>query len=140
MNEDNGNKVYLEGGVPAGVICWLLHHQTLIEVTTEPMAGRIRFVKESKSSEEIPIRLKWMRPVWGKLPVSVVDAGRRLVAVQKSLDKNWTPRASNSLRAASMAWSRAVKRCQKSIEKLHALECPGCPWNGETLFPRRRGG
>ena len=26
---------------------------------------------------------------------------------------------------------------RKEIEALHAVECPGCPWDGKTIFPGR---
>lgn len=135
MNERSKEEVYLEGGVPAGVICWIIHHGTLIEVTREPMANRVGFIERTKSREEIPVRLKWMRPVWGKLPASVVEAGRRLAGARKTADRTGSNRAYSLKYAAEDKWYDAVKRCQKSIEKLHAEECPGCPWNGKTLFP-----
>jgi hypothetical protein len=36
-------------------------------------------------------------------------------------------------------WQEAYAKWQeadaKSINELHAKECPNCPWNGETFFP-----
>ena len=41
---------------------------------------------------------------------------------------------------AHTKWREAYAKWQadpswKAVEALHAAECPGCPWNGETIFP-----
>src|SRR3989304_1479135 len=36
---------------------------------------------------------------------------------------------------AKAAYAKAYDECLPQIEALHALECPGCPWNGTTIFP-----
>ena len=127
--------VYLEGGVPRYVLCWHIHHNTLMEFTSKSMAERARFIEVHKSKKEVQVRLERMKPVWGELPVSVVKAGRRFVKANRLAKKTCSSRAYDLVDEAHDAWDKAVKRCWKSIEKLHAEECPGCPWDGETLFP-----
>jgi len=35
------------------------------------------------------------------------------------------------------AWDKAQRACATELEALHAIECPGCPWDGERLvFPK----
>ena len=36
---------------------------------------------------------------------------------------------------ASQARDQVLKNEKEAIERLHSLECPNCPWNGQTIFP-----
>ena len=44
---------------------WHIHHETLLEWNTEPIENRIAYIKVSKSPEEIPTRLRLLKPVQG---------------------------------------------------------------------------
>jgi len=91
---------------------WLIHHQTLLEWTDEPIRYRRDYVRQTKRSYEIPIRLKWMKPV------------KRPDLLPKKVVKN---RASyDSVRGN---WRKIVAR--------HKKEYPGCPFDykRKTLFP-----
>ena len=41
---------------------WHIHHDFLVEPLIEPIRDRVRWIMYHKCAEEIPIRLKWMRP------------------------------------------------------------------------------
>jgi hypothetical protein len=85
---------------------WHLHHDRLIE-WTDDIDERWDYVVREKSEEELPIRLHLMAPVRGQLPAELSRARAEL--------------------------SKAV--ADPAIIALHAIECPGCPWNGATIFP-----
>ena len=127
--------VHLPGDVPAGTLCWLMFHGELLSVSFMPMSERVEDIKGYKPPREILTRLRWMRPVWGELPKSVTKAGREVVRAREAHEESLEEVDYLRLDRANDKWKRAVKRCRKSIEKLHAKECPGCPWDGETLFP-----
>lgn len=138
LKELKAQGVHLPGDVPAGVLCWLIYHGELLGILSEPMSNRVNSICKYKPKEEVPIRLKWMRPVWGELPEDVVAANKRLTKALKARNKDNTMRTRSRVDKAHVNWDRVVKRCRKSIEKLHTKECPGCPWDGKTLFPRKR--
>jgi len=56
---------------------WHIHHGKLLEVLTEPLKNRIKYIKKQKSKEESPdkikLRLKLLKPVKGKLPKKWAD-------------------------------------------------------------------
>src|SRR5258708_36054246 len=53
---------------------WHIHHEILCESLTKPIENRIAFINNNKCENEIPIRLKWMTPVLGNLPKSILKA------------------------------------------------------------------
>lgn len=36
---------------------------------------------------------------------------------------------------ATTTYDQAFKSCRDELETLHKVECPCCPWNGQTIFP-----
>ena len=75
---------YLWEDTPAGVMCWHIHHDVLLEISTESLAERAAFIREHKPPEEVARRLRAMRPVVGVLPEPVVDAARAYTAAWKA--------------------------------------------------------
>ncbi len=117
--------------VPAGTWCWLIHHEVLLEKSTEPLSTRVEYIRCHKSKDEVATRLKWMRPVRGELPREFVVAWEAWDKAREAWGKAWETRDK-----AWEAWDKALEDNRKSIEKLHEKECPGCPWDGTTLFPK----
>jgi hypothetical protein len=37
---------------------------------------------------------------------------------------------------ALAAYYKALEPYLPAINALHAVECPDCPWDGETIFPK----
>jgi len=110
------------------VLVWHLHHDMLLEPLEERIANRIAWIIARKPESEIPIRLKWLRPVRGVLPNAVTIAVKRYEAAWKEYSSKWTQ--------CGLAWERykvALKQCNAELATLHDEECPGCPWDGETL-------
>jgi len=136
---------------------WHIHHDVLVEFSGD-IEERIRYIKTHKPAKEVPLRLRLLKPVQGKLPDTVIKAGvtnhEASVARDKArvaYDKAWVTRdktrascdkAGAAYYEASMARDKAgavlnetLDAHQSEIEALHAQECPDCPWNGKTIFP-----
>ena len=91
------------------------------------------------------LRLRLLKPVEGELPEAVVKA-------MDAYDKAWDARdkagaayvkAMDAYSKAMDAYDKAGAACDKAlsdhadeINALHAAECPDCPWNGHTIFPK----
>ena len=129
---------------PAGVPCWHIHHDTLLEWNTEPLLEREKYIREFKPKSEHETRLRLMRPVAGELPKTVVAAGEKYFAARKKCDAAGEKysAARKKCDAAGEKYSASWKKCDAAlkarkaeIEALHAKECPNCPWNGRTIFP-----
>jgi hypothetical protein len=109
---------------------WLIHHDTLLEVSTESIQRRRRYVREFKYFEEVPTRLKWMRPVQrvDLLPKEV----RRAIGIYTREVRSLGVVTPLSIRILE----RAVRRNWKRVVARHRKECPGCPFDyrKKTLF------
>jgi len=109
---------HLWKNVPEGVWCWHIHHTQLLELSTEPLKKRAKYILEEKPEDERKLRLQLMRPVLHpeKFP-------KQLIKASAELDK------------ARAEWDKARAEWNKEIEALHREECPNCPWDGGTIFP-----
>src|SRR3990167_6081858 len=105
---------------------WHIHHEILVELLTEPLKNRIAYIKRNKPKGEIKLRLRLLRPVKGKLSKEVVKADQARDKAYQARDK------------ADQARDKAIEKHKDEIEALHKKECPKCPWNGKTIFPRKR--
>ncbi len=128
-----------------------VHHEVLCEPLTEPLRNRRKYVRENKPENEVPIRLKWMTPVKGKMPAALVKAWAASVKAWAAYDK--ARAACDKARAAcdkaqaayDKAWAASVKAqaaydkagvaALPALEALHKKEHVGCPWANGTLFP-----
>ena len=124
---------------------WHVHHETLIEPLTEPIENRIAYIKQAKPASEVELRLRLLKPVQGELPAALDKARAALdkawAALDKAraaLDKAWAAyvkaRAAHVKARAALDKARAA--CMPEIEALHAIECPDCPWDGTSIFPK----
>ena len=103
---------------PEATWAWHLHHQTLCEPLSEPIANRIAYIASDKPKSEQALRYRRMRPVIGPLPKGLVKA---YAAYGKALA------ASDKARAA---YDKAANG--PALLALHATEC-GCNWTGDIL-------
>jgi hypothetical protein len=139
-----------------GDLVWHIHHDVLVEALTESLGARIEFIKEYKRSSEVPTRLRRMKPVRGKLPelakayAELAKADAELVKARAEWDKayaEWAKagaeldktgaewdKAGAEWDKAGAEWDKAIKH--PSVLALHAKECPNCPWDGKTIFPK----
>ena len=71
-----------------------------------------------------------------------VKAGRLDTASWAQMGEEYDTAAkafAKAKRAYSEQWYRvqtAVTRNKQAIEELHRKECPNCPWDGKTIFPK----
>ena len=116
---------HLWKNVPSGVMCWHIHHTRLLELSTEPLKKRAKYILEEKPEDERKLRLQLMRPVLHpeKFPKQLIKASAELGKAYAEVDK------------ARAEWDKARAEWNKEIEALHREECPNCPWDGGTIFP-----
>ena len=110
-------------------LTWHLHHDKLVEWCAD-YKGRSDYIRECKPPSEINTRLKLFKFV--KTPPANV------VAAWGELYKAWEDRSINPT-AHSEAWGNyleTLKKAMPALVKLHKVECPNCPWNGTTIFPK----
>ena len=117
---------------------WHIHHGVLFEEATEPIKNRIAYINAEKPECEVALRLRLLKPVKDQ---------KRLIAILTAYEKATAPALEayrKALAPALEAYDKAkatvleVKR-DEAINALHAKECPDCPWDGETIFPKRNG-
>ena len=130
-------------GWPKSGWYWHLHHDVLVEFTHD-IDERWDYVVRDKPERELPTRLRLMRPVAGKIPVALDKACSELAKARDELAKaraEWD-KANAELAKARAEWDKARAEWDKAraehmpdILALHAVECPGCPWDGSTIFP-----
>lgn len=101
---------------------WHIHDDVLVEPAVELIENRRAFIRKHKLPEEVELRLRLLQPVRGKLPDAVIRAGATWGGFNIGLDES--------------AYYRSLKDHRAELEALHAQECPGCPWDGETIFPK----
>jgi len=67
---------HLWKNVPEGVWCWHIHHTQLLELSTEPLKKRAKYILEEKPEDERKLRLQLMRPVLHpeKFPKQLIKA------------------------------------------------------------------
>lgn len=130
---------------------WHVHHDVLLEWCHDEQE-RVDYIKNHKLANEIETRLKWMKPVEGKLPKALVEAGEdyfkereayrkagkayakaRRIKAREAFDIAW-----EACNKARVAYRKALQDHKNEIEALHAKEhLLDCPWNGERLvFPK----
>ena len=99
------------------IFAWHVHHNVLIELLTEPIENRIKYIKKFKPKNEIELRLKLLKVVKGELPKEFVEAGQKYY-------ETW------------QKYVEVYKKYESQILALHEKECPNCPWNGKTIFSK----
>ena len=127
---------------------WHVHHDVLLEPLTEPIENRIAHIKEDKPKEEQATRLRLLKPVAGQIPADQDKAQADWDKAHADQDKAWADgdkawadgdKARADLNKAQADQDKAQADQDKAqadpaVEALHEKECPGCPWNGRTIF------
>ena len=127
---------------------WHVHHcMYLIQWTYEPIERRIEYIQAYKPKHERATRLRLLKPVQGKLPDELVQAGAVFSQAWAMLDQAWATyrqawatydQTGIVYDQARAAYDQAYRACLPAIEALHAQECPECPWDGRTIFPQEK--
>lgn len=93
------------------------HHGKLVEWVYD-LDERVRFIKQDKLKSEQKLRLKLFKLIpMNKLPI---DLRRARAAYNK----------------AGAAYDILIEKHEDYFIKLHSELCPGCPWDGTTIFPK----
>ncbi len=131
--------------LPHDTFYWHCHHKVLCEFVTDPQQ-RIDYIERFKADNEIGIRLKLFQPVQGKVPAAIIKAEDDYNKAWTALDNaeavyintgsgyDWEVFLKAVLHKATADYGAANR--SKELELLHAKECPDCPWNGYTIFPK----
>lgn len=104
---------------------WHIHHHQLYENRCRPISERIQYIRDFKDDSEIPLRLRLLKPV-RNAPADLREAARKS-------ENSWRWRD-------RYEFLFLAKKYNKKMKKLHAQQCKNCPWNGRTIFTRKRKG
>lgn len=113
------------------------HAETLCQFVD--LEARWAQIVETKPDHELPTRLRLMKPV-GELPREFVAACEKESVTRKAAWEAQTVRnpaweAREARNVAYTAQRASYIKHKAEIERLHAIECPDCPWDGKTIFP-----
>ena len=108
---------------PVGTWMWHVHHEVLAEPLTEPLQNRLDYIRDRKPASEIATRLRLISPVAGPLSEPPVQAWAAYNQAWAAYGKAWA------------AYDKAWADYKLQLEALHSTEHPGCPWDGQTIFP-----
>lgn len=119
----------------------------------EEIKIRLRLLKLVRGPVPLPLLEAWAayRKAWAayrKAGYEKADAAYHKAALEKpwrayenaamacdkasvAYEKAWA-----AYYKALTAYYKAGAACQEDIERLHAEECPNCPWDGKTIFPK----
>ncbi len=130
---------------------WHVHHGILVEFC-HSYKERASHIYTDKLTDEQELRFRLFKPVKGSLPQAVVEAGSAYDKVWQAHEKAWQV-CDKARQACDIAWQvcykawqvfdrarqvydKALKNNMPAIIELHEKECPNCPWDGETIFPK----
>jgi len=140
---------------------WHIYHDQLLGFS-DNIQERIKYIKRYKPKCETDLRLALLKPVQGKLPRIVIKSGESHEKARVVCEKLWIAgqeawmthpeeafaaymakeEAYNKALAVYVktqeAYNKTLKAYQAEIEALHKKECPNCPWDGKTIFPRKK--
>ena len=130
---------------------WVWHgfHDELCTPLAGSIDERLEEIHSEKPKEEWALRERLLKPIEGQLPEAII---RAVVATAQALEawhqatysyKRFDIEISVLDHASYETYCEVRLEEMKvrasylpEIEALHAQECPDCPWDGETIFPR----
>ena len=116
---------------------WHVHHEVLAEPLTEPLQARLDYIRTAKPASEVATRLRLISPVAGPLPEPPVQAWAAYNQAQAAYEEAWAAyeKAEAAYEKAEADYEKAWADYKLQLEALHSTEHPGCPWDGQTIFP-----
>jgi hypothetical protein len=103
---------------PLGTYFWAVHHQTIFEPLTEPLANRIEYILTDKAANERAVRLAALRPVKDAKACDKACA---------TYDKARATYAKARAKAYDKAYDKACATHDKALLALWAQEYPDHP-------------
>ena len=93
---------------------WHVHHTVLYELLTDDgIKGRVQYIRTHKPKREQARRLRLLKAVKNNSLLFHLATARSFPLTAKV--------------------SGLIRR---TITALHDVECPRCPWDGHTIFPK----
>lgn len=109
-----------------------VHHRVLMEWCAD-YEERVQYIKKNKPIKEQELRLRLFRLIpEDRVPSSLLKAE---VAYEKVVAA-WAVGGATYEKAWA-AYKEAEVAYKPDLIKLHEELCPGCPWDGKTIFSRR---
>lgn len=99
----------------------------------------IRGIKAVKPEHEQETRLRLMRRIKNP-PARLVEALAELSAAydQSLVACEREQAVIDAHDRVEVAYYQARESCKAEMEALHKIECPNCPWDGKTIFPKEK--
>ncbi len=131
---------------------WHVHHRIIVEFCHD-YEGRVLYIRTKKEKHERDTRLRLCQPV-KDMPQEVIEARRAYEeaeqicneAEQAYEEAGRVYGNGKAHQACVEAWEacynvrqayyEALNNNMPAIIALHKEECPNCPWDGKTIFPR----
>ena len=116
---------------------WHLSPSVLMEFLAGPIEEHIADIQIRTPVRERETRLHLMQPVRGALPPAMVKAWEAYIEAGKRQTVAWKAYI-EEYQGQTKCWNtyiQAKRAAESKIAALHAIECPGCPWDGNTIFP-----
>ena len=110
---------------------WHCHHEVLVEALSEPAENRIYYILAGKPQAEQALRLRLFRPVKSK---AVAPAWKAYDEATAPARKAYNEAVATARKAYNEDLATAWKAYNEAIATAHAKECPGCPWDGRSIF------
>ena len=127
------------------VAVWHGYHDRLMS-WLDSIEGRVGEIERTKPAYEHETRLRLMKLVKGELPAELATALQAYEPAWQGFEPAWLTyepawlaylAAREAYDTARQAFETLYTKHLPAIEALHAIECPDCPWDGESIFPRR---
>lgn len=131
----------MTGLAPAPGLYWHVHHLRLAEWCFD-YQRRVDYIRAQKPAREIKLRLRLFQPVKAP-PAPLVKAVAAYGKAWATYDKAWVAydkasaaydKALAAYEKAKAAYDRVISEHMPELEGLHKIECPGCPWDGRSIF------
>jgi len=129
------------------------HHNKLFEYVYDEQE-RINYIINRKPANEVDTRLRLFKPEkMENLPKEVKEAYKAHNKARKAREEAYKAceeareareEALEAYEEANKAYGAMYKVLKEAIvnnmdklEELHRKECPDCPWDGKTIFPKK---
>jgi hypothetical protein len=145
---------FKKAGTKIGDLVLFFHHGEAMESLPETPEKRLAFFpmgKRDETEKQWAIRAHWFRPIpktmYEQLPQKFNAALKKYYAAREKYYAAWEKYsvAWEKYDAAREKYSAALKKYDAAREKyapeitaLIKKHYPDCPWDGETLFPRKK--
>jgi hypothetical protein len=115
-------------------VFWHVHHNRLFEYCWSKKE-RLEHIDIWKPECEKETRKRLLKKVVSEFPLAIV----RALKAQKRAYKQYLKDSYHNTQIlvdANVELDRQIAKHRVFVEALHNQECPNCPWDGKTIFPK----